>query len=621
MTSPDGVNWTLRTVPVENNWVSVCYGNGLFVAVANAGDNRRIMTSSNGINWSAVTIGTIPFESVIYGNGTFIAVVNWPSGTVGPLGTIYSSNNGIVWNVVNSTPRSFKSIAYGNRFFYAITPNTIFTSANGTDFVGTYGTTNQDLNDITYGNGFFVIVENGGSVWRGRADNTVPISQIVFSNTNFANSKIYYAQGLFFIISRNTGVWVSKDARNWTRPRSNLTGNNFRCITYGNGLFVVLANNFSNNNNNVFVSGTQNIINDYAFNPQYGNLTLYGNLSTFGGNSLEWNSSFSTLCSNSANWNFNINEVQKGSSTFNTVCGLSSNWNSVYSNWQNTSGFELSARNFINNNGLNWNSVYTQVCSLSTNWSAVYTYDNTLNINSTNAVQNSAITQRIQNIESNLNLLVDPPNYIPPTATLTNFNIPTYEVGQFAVRTLSLNWIQNDAGSATNFQLYRNNFFQTQASNPFNFNVNEIVVAGTTTFKNVVSYNTGPILNNVLGNPDTRGRILAGSVETSQSYVGRYVQFYGTVATIPTNLRTLPLSSFDNVNSFSIQVTQNNTVLAIPNSKSLILARTENFQNVTSAFTLSATSVKDANGVDRPYKRYVQTTSVPFNVRIDFTLG
>jgi hypothetical protein len=620
MTSLDGVNWTLRTVPVENNWVSICYGNGLFVAVANAGDDRRIITSSDGINWNSFLTGIVPIESVVYGNGTFVAVANWPTGTIGPASSIFASNDGILWNVVNSVPRSFRSITYGNGLFYAITPDNIFTSSNGRIFNSTYGLLNENLNDIVYGNGLFATVANNGSVWVGLADNTVPMTQLTSPNANFTNAKIYYAQGLFFIVSRDTGVWLSKDLRNWTRPRSNLTGNNFRCIAYGNGLFVILANNFSNNNN-VFVSGTQNIINDYDFNPRYGNLMIYGNLTAFGGNSLQWNSTFSTLCSNSANWNFNVNEIQKGSSTFNTVCGLSSNWNSVYSTWQGASGFELSARNFINNNGLNWNSVYSQVCSLSTNWSAVYTYDNFLSLNSTNAVQNSAITQRIQNIESNLNLLVDPPNYIPPTASLTNFNIQTYEVGQFAVRTLNLNWNQNNAGSATIFQLFRNNIFQNQASVPFSFNVNEIVVEGTTTFKNVVSYNTGPILNNILGNPDTRNRILAGSVETTQSYVGRYIQFYGTVAAIPTNLRTLPLSSFDNVNTFSIQVTENNTVLAIPNSKSLILARTQNFQDVTNAFTLSATSVADANGVSRPYKRYVQTTSVPFNLRIDFTLA
>jgi len=41
MTSPDGINWTLRTSATNNYWTSVCYGNGLFVAVASG----SVMTS------------------------------------------------------------------------------------------------------------------------------------------------------------------------------------------------------------------------------------------------------------------------------------------------------------------------------------------------------------------------------------------------------------------------------------------------------------------------------------------------------------------------------------------------------------------------------------------------
>jgi hypothetical protein len=32
MTSPDGITWTTRTSAADNNWMSVTYGNGLFVA-------------------------------------------------------------------------------------------------------------------------------------------------------------------------------------------------------------------------------------------------------------------------------------------------------------------------------------------------------------------------------------------------------------------------------------------------------------------------------------------------------------------------------------------------------------------------------------------------------------
>ena len=74
MTSPDGINWTIRSTPANSYWTSVTYGNGLFVAVANIGSNR-VMTSPDGINW---TIGSTPADNswlgVTYSNGLFVAV-------------------------------------------------------------------------------------------------------------------------------------------------------------------------------------------------------------------------------------------------------------------------------------------------------------------------------------------------------------------------------------------------------------------------------------------------------------------------------------------------------------------------------------------------------------------
>jgi hypothetical protein len=57
MTSPDGVNWTLRTNPAGANWREVVYGNGQFVAVPdwNNGANG-VMTSPDGVNNVAIPI-------------------------------------------------------------------------------------------------------------------------------------------------------------------------------------------------------------------------------------------------------------------------------------------------------------------------------------------------------------------------------------------------------------------------------------------------------------------------------------------------------------------------------------------------------------------------------------
>jgi hypothetical protein len=49
------VNWTIRTSAADNYWRSVCYGNGLFVAVATTGTGNRVMTSPDGVNWTIRT--------------------------------------------------------------------------------------------------------------------------------------------------------------------------------------------------------------------------------------------------------------------------------------------------------------------------------------------------------------------------------------------------------------------------------------------------------------------------------------------------------------------------------------------------------------------------------------
>jgi hypothetical protein len=44
MLQPNGVTWTLRTSAADNDWLSVCYGNGRFVVVALSGTGNRVMT-------------------------------------------------------------------------------------------------------------------------------------------------------------------------------------------------------------------------------------------------------------------------------------------------------------------------------------------------------------------------------------------------------------------------------------------------------------------------------------------------------------------------------------------------------------------------------------------------
>ena len=89
-----GVEWTSRATPVDVSWVSVAYGNGTFVAVANDGTGDHVMTSHDGIAWTARTAPDGDWGAVAYGNGLFVAV----SDALAPTPyRVITSPDGITW--------------------------------------------------------------------------------------------------------------------------------------------------------------------------------------------------------------------------------------------------------------------------------------------------------------------------------------------------------------------------------------------------------------------------------------------------------------------------------------------------------------------------------------------
>jgi hypothetical protein len=78
MTSPDGINWNVRSAPAVQEWRSVTYGNGMFVAIneSNVAGVHRVMVSPNGINWitrDAVATNNM-WRHVCFGDDKFVAV-------------------------------------------------------------------------------------------------------------------------------------------------------------------------------------------------------------------------------------------------------------------------------------------------------------------------------------------------------------------------------------------------------------------------------------------------------------------------------------------------------------------------------------------------------------------
>lgn len=457
-----------------------------------------------------------------------------------------------------------------------------------------------------------------------------------------------------------------------------------------------------------------------------------GTFTTVRSNSADWTSTYTTMCALSSRWNVTSTVVESGSanwnSTYSAVCSLSSNWNKettdlpTITNYLSTNSIVLCSANvrgqllsagvdlfniFVTNvgtdaqtltyvpssynlsisngntvnlssintaviaNSANWQSTYLTVCALSAAWEesadivpTVTNYlanntvqissllvtgnltlsgnilgtnisatggffgqaqDNVLSMSSTNTVQNSTIAFAISSINANLLLISPQPTYSVPVATLTNFSATTLEIGTTVSQGLVLDFTQNDAGAATLFEIFRNNVSLQSQTLPFTRFVNEQAALGITTYRNTVTYNQGPIKNNVLGIPDPRGRIAAGSVFTERSYSGFFRRWIGSTTTFPNspnNVRTLSLStSLDTNNVMASQtspiyISERIILIAIPDNRVLTSVITEGNETLTNQFSLSSVSIQDIGGTNRAYKLYYLQTALPLNAKL-----
>lgn len=119
-----GTTWKGYTINPKNSstffnsWVSIAYGNGIFVAVALSGTNRTMRSIDDGVTWTRYESSGESNEwiYVAYGNGLFVAVAR--SGTR----VTMKSVDGITWQgIAEPTGTStWKCVTYGNEVFVAV---------------------------------------------------------------------------------------------------------------------------------------------------------------------------------------------------------------------------------------------------------------------------------------------------------------------------------------------------------------------------------------------------------------------------------------------------------------------------------------------------------------------
>ena len=240
--STDGINWTETTMPTGRNWQGVTYGNGKFVAVAYKSDKGAY--STDGITWAEMTMPISQrWQTVTYGNGKFVALSD---------GSKYGaySTDGINWTEMTMPElpvySAWETVTYGNGKFVAI----VSQSANGAYSTDGINWTRMTMpadrywRSVTYGDGKFIAVVYNGSVGAYSTDGinwtemTMPASDKWTSVT--------YGNGKFVAVASSnspTGAY-SIDGISWVAMT--MPANIYLCVTYGNGKFVAGASNSAN---------------------------------------------------------------------------------------------------------------------------------------------------------------------------------------------------------------------------------------------------------------------------------------------------------------------------------------------------------------------------------------
>lgn len=245
MTSPNGINWTIRSTPVSlanHNWRSVVYGSDRFVAVASGGSGtlNRAMYSLDGVTWVAATTPSDPAGcvSVSYGGGVFVAVASTSSsGTL----AVMTSSDGITWTARTTPTDSWTSIAYGNATFIAVgdsgvASSSVMISTDGLTWVTRTAADTNAWASIAYGANLFVVVSTDG--YPDQVMVTSPVKSV-------------YGTGLYSDPEAPTNIWIMLVGA--TGVGFYASGKSPRTISYGGGQLVSESSTIVQANNQVYL--------------------------------------------------------------------------------------------------------------------------------------------------------------------------------------------------------------------------------------------------------------------------------------------------------------------------------------------------------------------------------
>ena len=158
--SSNGISWTIATTPTNMPLSSITYAEDsnnnlltsgkLWLAIGTQG-TQRVLTSPNGITWTAQTVPELSWQDSAYGAGRFVIVAFRGNGTDPAFS---SSKDGITWEPSEDPESSdgYRAIIYGGGRFSVV-------AGSGTNKVATL-VTSDDPSGLYFNNELVATREN-----------------------------------------------------------------------------------------------------------------------------------------------------------------------------------------------------------------------------------------------------------------------------------------------------------------------------------------------------------------------------------------------------------------------------------------------------------------------------
>lgn len=212
-------------------------------------------------------------------------------------------------------------------------------------------------------------------------------------------------------------------------------------------------------------------------------------------------------------------------------------------------------------------------------------------------IEREQLDKNTNDISTILSIIDTPPTYTKPTLSI-GFNTSTLEHNKQSSVVITPTFKQNDAGSVTNYTLYRGSeeIFNGESASSFTDTVT-MRHNTSTSYNATVSYGDGSIKNTLLGVPYPNTSIKAGSVSSTGTIKAYALSYYGVIdaSTITENDISSLSSRLGTNKSFThtVSLTRQRIVYMYPQSFGTL------------------TSIKDANNFD--YINSYTRTSLTYN--------